>query len=327
MSRLYLRFYLALLGSLVAFAAITAVLWHTVTAFVERGAPGHAPQALPALIATLVVLALGVGLGALPIVRQLTRRLERLQAGVESLGSGDLASRVAVEGEDEVAQLATSFNHAAARIQVLVGANRALLANVSHELRTPLARIRLTVELMKGSADPRRKAELEQDIAELDELIDELLLSSRLDAVSELERAEDVDLLALAAEECARFGQVDLSGDPAMVHGDPRLLRRLLRNLLENAGRHGLPPIRVTLGRDADLVTLTVADAGPIIPAEQRERLFEPFFRRAAALDSRGTGLGLSLVRQIARRHGGDALCTQTEAGLNGFVATLPSAE
>ncbi len=329
MSRLYLRFYVALLGSLIVFAAITALVWHGITAFVERGAPvqGHGVQPLPGLVAVLVVLALGVGISALPIVRQLTRRLERLQAGVESLGSGDLSARVAVEGQDEVGQLATSFNRAASRIQALVGANRALLANVSHELRTPLARIRLTVELMKESAEPKRKAELEQDIAELDALIDELLLSSRLDAVNELESVEDVDLLALAAEECARFEQVDLSGDTAIVRGDPRLLRRLLRNLLENAERHGLPPIRVTVAAGPGLATLVVADGGQAIPAEQRERLFEPFFRRADARDRRGAGLGLSLVRQIARRHGGDALCAETATGLNSFVVSLPSTE
>lgn len=327
MSRLYLRFYFALLGSLLVFAAVTALFWHRLLFVVSRGDPAqaHAVQALPGLISVLVMLALGVGIGALPIVRHLTRRLERLQAGVESLGCGDLSARVAVEGRDEVAQLANSFNLAANRIEALVGANRALLANVSHELRTPLARIRLTVELMKQAAEPKRKAELEQDIAELDALIDELLLSSRLDAVSELESIEDIDLLALAAEECARFEQVQLSGDTVTVHGDPRLLRRLLRNLLENAERHGVPPIQVILAGSGRSATLVVADHGPPIPRDQRERLFEPFYRSPHSRDHRGAGLGLSLVRQIARRHGGEVLCTETATGQNCFTVTLPS--
>jgi signal transduction histidine kinase len=337
-SRLYLRFYFALLGSLAVFAVATAAIWHRVDVFVAQGSRlfGHPIVALHAFLLALTALALAVAVGALPIIRRLTQRLERLQAGVESLGAGDLSARVAVEGNDEVARLATSFNRAASRIEALVGAHKALLANASHELRTPLARIRMAVELMKQSADPKRKAGLDQDIAELDALIDELLLSSRLDAVDELDTREDVDLLALAAEECARYESVDLSGtdstgsaisgEQATVRGDPRLLRRMLRNLLENADRHGLPPVHVTLARDAQCVTLVVADEGPAIPPEQRERLFEPFYRRADSRENRGVGLGLSLVRQIARRHGGDAQFTPTESGRNSFAVTLPAA-
>jgi signal transduction histidine kinase len=337
-SRLYLRFYFALLGSLAVFAIATAAIWHRVDVFVAQGSRlfGHPIVALHAFLLALTALALAVAVGALPIIRRLTQRLERLQAGVESLGAGDLSARVAVEGNDEVARLATSFNRAASRIEALVGAHKALLANASHELRTPLARIRMAVELMKQSADPKRKAGLDQDIAELDALIDELLLSSRLDAVDELDTREDVDLLALAAEECARYESVDLSGtdstgsaisgEQATVRGDPRLLRRMLRNLLENADRHGLPPVHVTLARDAQCVTLVVADEGPAIPPEQRERLFEPFYRRADSRENRGVGLGLSLVRQIARRHAGDAQFTPTESGRNSFAVTLPAA-
>ena len=160
----------------------------------------------------LTLLALAIGIAAFPIVRQISRRLERLQHGVELLGAGDLTARVAVEGRDEVARLATSFNSAAGRIERLVQGHKALLANASHELRTPLARIRLAVELMKGSADPKLKQGLEQDIAELDWLVDEILLASRLDTVTEGVATEELDLLALAAEECARYDGAQLDG-------------------------------------------------------------------------------------------------------------------
>lgn len=148
------------------------------------------------VLPVLGLLALAIGIGAYPVVRRLTRRLERLQSGVEALGAGTLSTRVNVEGKDEVARLAESFNRAAARIEELVGAHKTLLANASHELRTPLARIRMGIELMHSGADPVRSRELERDIAELDALIEEILLASRLDAAPPVETMEAVDLLA-----------------------------------------------------------------------------------------------------------------------------------
>jgi signal transduction histidine kinase len=258
----------------------------------HRGGPGFG-----VLILALILIAIAVG--AYPVVRRLTLRLERLQRGVTALGEGDLAARVKVEGRDEVARLAESFNQAAERIERLVGANKLLLAAASHELRTPLARIRMAVELMKERADPVRKRELEHDISELDALIEEILLASRLDAVTALEGAETVDLLALAAEEGARY-DVEVTGESTTLRGDARLLRRMIRNLLENAKRHGAVPVTLTVKGRA----LSVCDAGHGVPEGERERVFEPFYRGA-----RGSGLGLSIVRQIARRHGGEVRC------------------
>lgn len=317
MSRLHLRFYLALHGSLIVFAVIAALFWH----LGGRESLGHSGYAVILAFATL---ALVVGIVAYPLVRRLTKRLERLQRGVESLGAGDLSARVPVEGNDEVALLASSFNRAAERIEALVGAHKTLLANASHELRTPLARIRMATELMKESADPRRKAGLDQDIAELDLLIDEILLASRLDAVAELDVDEEVDLLALAAEECARYGNVQLDGESVIVGGDPRLLRRMLRNLLENAQRHGQPPTQVRVANKTAGAQIVVTDRGAAIPAEQRARLFEPFYRRAGSANNTGTGLGLALIRQIARHHGGDVAFAATAESRNSFVVTLP---
>jgi len=273
-----------------------------------------------ALIVFLGVIALAVALGAYPVVRRITRRLERLQASVEALGSGDLSARVRVGGGDEVTRLADSFNRAAARIEELVGvqklllvSNKRLLAHASHELRTPLARIRMGVELLKHKDDPKRKLEIERDIAELDQLIDEILLASRLDAVAEIDRSEQVDLLALAAEECARYADCALDGEPVLVQGDARLLRRMIRNLLENAQRHGKPPIEVSLRRKQDLAELNVCDHGAGVPEAERDRLFEPFHRTPGATG--GAGLGLSLVHQIAERHGGSAGVRAGDAG------------
>jgi two-component system, OmpR family, sensor histidine kinase RstB len=273
----------------------------------------------------VIFAALAIGVAAFPVVRQLTGRLERLQRGVDSLGAGNLGARVAVEGHDEIARLAQSFNRAAIQIEQLIHTNRSLLANASHELRTPLARIRLAVEMLQQSADPTTKAGLAQDITELDDLIDEILLASRLDTVAQNEVREEIDLLALAAEECARYDAVQLEGDHIKIHGDPRLLRRLLRNLLENARRHGVPPTQVRLQQIGDTVTLKVWDGGPGPAPAEFEPVFTPFYRRHDSLNSAGSGLGLSLVRQIARRHGGDARCTSMDDGRSCFIVTLGS--
>jgi signal transduction histidine kinase len=284
--------------------------------------PGRNP--VLGLMLFLGAVTLAVGIGAYPVVRRLTGRLERLQQGVETLGAGKLGTRVAIEGKDEVAQLAASFNRAAAKIEELIGAHRLLLANASHELRTPLARIRLGIELLRKN--PEARVDLDRDIAELDGLIDEILLASRLDSSQALDAVEEIDLLALLAEECARYEEAALDGAVVHVRGDPRLLRRLIRNLLENARRHGMPPIRVALRRDNDNAVFDVIDEGPGIPEEERMRVFTPFYRARGARESAGAGLGLSLVRQIAELHGGSAAVAALPSGKSCFRVTLPAA-
>jgi signal transduction histidine kinase len=276
------------------------------------------------IVAFLGSIALAVAVCAYPMVRRLTRRLERLQTGVEQLGAGDLAARVNVEGRDEVAMLAASFNRAAARIEELVGQHKLLLANASHELRTPLSRIRMGVELMKGTADPKRKADLERDIADLDALIDEILLSSRLEAVRGLDRGEEIDLLALAAEEGARYEHCTVGGESVTAHGDRALLRRMVRNLIENAERHGAPPIDIDVRREGGRASVTVSDRGPGVAPADRERVFTPFFRVPGSESGSGAGLGLALVRQIAHRHGGEAEWVGTAKRPSTIRVTLP---
>lgn len=257
------------------------------------------------LLAYLVLISAVVLLVAYPFVRKLTSRLERLQSGVEKIGSGDLSARVDVKGSDEVAHLATSFNDAAGRIERLLNSNKLLLANASHELRTPLSRIRLGVEMLKKDGDSKRHTALQNDISELDGLIDEILLMSRLDANSKLEIKEEIDLLALAAEECAHYSHCTLSGDNATVVGDSRLLRRLLRNLLDNAAKHGKPPVKIKLESKSDQIHLQVFDSGGGIHEQNRQHVFEPFYRSPGKQNVEGFGLGLSLVKQIAETHGG----------------------
>lgn len=279
-------------------------------------------------LAGLGLLALAVAIGAYPLSRRLAGRLERLRARVEGLGRGDLASRVDVEGNDEVADLARAFNRSAERLQRLVEAQRGMLASASHELRSPLARLRVAIELLGGVDRPDLRARIASDIAELDELVAEILLASRLEALDAVERSEDVDLLALLAEEGARV-EATVEGEPVHVRGDARLLRRLVRNLLDNARRHAEGSgVEVRLQATAGGARIAVADRGPGVPEGERDRIFEPFYRPAGMRESGGgVGLGLALVRQIARHHGGDAECHGREGGGSVFVVTLASGE
>jgi signal transduction histidine kinase len=286
--------------------------------------------------AFLLGLALAIALGAYPVVRRITARLERLQRQVDALGRGELSARVEVRGDDEVASLARSFNAAAARIEALVSAQRDTLAAASHELRSPLARLRMALELLAGDARPELRARVARDIAELDQLVDEILLASRLDALGPRaaeERVETVDLLALVAEECARQTEIAdalAEGEAALVRGDPALLRRLVRNLLDNARRHA--PGAAVRARVAAIAgggaRLEVEDDGPGVPEDERERVFEPFHRAAGRREGAGggAGLGLALVRRIARLHGGEARCGPLPSGAAGtrFQVTLP---
>jgi len=283
---------------------------------------------------TLVLVAIAVALGTYPIIRRLTRRLETLQNGVERWGNGDLSTRVPMQGDDEVGFLANRFNHAAEQIETLVksresllASQKSLLANASHELRSPLARIRMGLELMGSSPSPAFKQEISRNISELDQLIEEILLASRLDAKeADLGTVEQVDLVGLAAEECARNqAQLDVGVAELDVPGVAKLLRRAVRNLLENARRYGAGEVLLLLKQEADTAVIQVCDSGPGVPVDQQERIFEPFYRLPGASEREGgVGLGLALVKSIATRHGGSVTCRNRPEGGACFEIRLP---
>ncbi|HWH82419.1 MAG TPA: HAMP domain-containing sensor histidine kinase, partial [Burkholderiaceae bacterium] len=281
------------------------------------------------LVAVLVILFISVAAGAYPVVRRLTRRLEALKRGVEQFGAGQLNHRVLVTGHDEVAAVASSFNVAAARIEALVRSHQSLLANASHELRSPLARMKMAVSMLETAPPAQReglKHEIDTNVAELDALVEEVLLASRLDAAPTPERHEPVELLGMAAEEAARVDAA-VDGQPLTVVGEDRLLRRALRNLLENARRYGGRDVEVQVVPAAGQAQVRVCDRGPGVPEAMRERIFESFFRLPGhAEQAGGVGLGLSLVKQIAERHGGSVRCEGRDGGGSCFVLALPLA-
>lgn len=288
----------------------------------------------------LLLVGLAVAVGVYPIVRKLTQRLEALQQGVQRWGEGDLTVRMAEQGQDEVADLSRRFNAAAERVQnlmssqqLLLASQKSLLANASHEFRSPLTRIRMGLEFMGSDSQELAKQEIARNIAELDQLIDEILLASRLDAhEADMGIVEVVDVIGLCAEECARVGAVFEVQDGVQQIETPgvvKLLRRLIRNLLENASRYGAikgpDDVQLTASVTPTEIVLMVCDRGPGVPVAYRTKIFEPFFRLPGASERAGSvGLGLALVKSIAERHQGQVRCEDRMGGGACFVVLLP---
>jgi signal transduction histidine kinase len=325
------------------------LLWHLglmallVTAVVVAVARfgGHIPGPRQPLV---VLLAVAVMLGARNAARRLARPIEMLTEATRRFGAGELSYRVAEPPPwlrrrvrlrrarhrggrplDEVVELGRSWNEMAERIERLVRGQKELLASVSHDLRSPLARVRVALELLprgEGAAAAEaeaRLADIERDLAELDRMIDDVLTTSRLDGAPAPARVERVSIPGLLDELVARAANDPVVGGKELriacafrgeVDGDPALLRRALWNLVENAAKHGVPPITVSAAAaegPAPALVVTVHDEGGGIPAADRERVFEPFVRGdPARTPGTGVGLGLTIARRVAEAHGGE---------------------
>jgi signal transduction histidine kinase len=275
-------------------------------------------------------IALAIAIGFYPLLRHLMRRLEQLEAGVARFGEGNFAVRIPVKGRDGIAKLAATFNASASRIETLMNAHKLLLAHASHELRSPLSRLRMAMErLRRDAGDHAAQAEAARNIGELDALVGEILLSSRLQSGQAALKKETVDIAGLLAEECAAYGVEVTAPDASasIVQGDASLLRRLFRNLLDNASAHGGPePPEVRVIPAGAAIRILVCDRGPGVPEGEREKIFEPFYRLRGTQGS-GAGLGLALVKQIAEQHGGKAFCGERTGGGACFEVSLPAAK
>ena len=234
-----------------------------------------------------------------------------------AFGRGELSARAPEDAPGEIGQLAREFNGAATRIERLVEAQKALLANASHELRSPLARIQMQLELIGERSAVDIRSEIRREIAELDSLVEEILLSSRLQSENRPKLTQNVEMLGLAAEEAARVG-VEVDGELVTVRGDTRLLRRVIRNMVENAVRYsgGRDSVRVQVTSVGKKAHIDVLDRGPGVSPADRERIFEPFYRaRGASERAGGVGLGLYLCRLVAQSHGGTFKVSNAQPG------------
>ena len=269
---------------------------------------------------------------AYAVVRRQLQPIHDISAGVQAFGSGRFDKPIPVHQRDELGELATRINAMAHSLNGMLDAKRALLLAMSHELRSPLTRARVNAELLDDS--PEREALL-RDLGEMRDQITALLEGERLADGHRALHTESVDLAALAAEAAAADEQSHAHG-PAVVlqlqagnftvQADPTRLRLLLRNLLQNARRHGLASSagamagpELFLRREADGRTaLGVRDHGPGVPPAQLPQLAQAFFRpdSARTRSSSGVGLGLYLCRLVAQAHGGELRISNTQPGL-----------
>ena len=394
--------------------------------------------AINLLTGTLLLLLIMSGMLWM-IARTMTWRINQLSRQITQLGDGDFSARVTPVGNDEITILARGFNQTAERIETLMNANKLLLAHASHEIRTPITRIRLQVEMMTMLASQfdktiqdkvqKRADAINRDLTGLNDLVESILLVSRMDAGHAIEKVEDVDLYELIKNEIQHYPQASFTGGHVIIQGQAKLLTHLVRNLLDNAHLHGVPPVSVQLyaiddagnqlaidalpamqestkdtdtqkhidaqkdkialpapikdttsalknGNDitfdttisattiplatntatdtadseatsnklankpknkssifsrkkSDIVHLpefhqvciAVIDQGTGIPEDKRTDIFSPFVRLQQ--EKKGSGLGLSLVAQIVKAHGG-SIITDTVHGHTRFLVTLP---
>jgi signal transduction histidine kinase len=268
----------------------------------------------------VIVLALGLAAGAL-LAASIVRPLRRLSAAARRAGEGDLSVRVPVEGSLEQREVGTAFNEMTARVQRMVDAQRAFVADASHQLRTPLTGLRLRLEEAEatGSVEQIQGALVEVD--RLSGVVGELLALSEAGSA----RAPDAvtDLLAAAARAVERYSAatIELRGEPSLVRCTPADLDRILDAVLENAIDYG--PAQQVIAVVAGPGRLTIADQGPGLRPGEEETIFNRFHRGSVGRASRrkGTGLGLSIARELASRWRGSVTLETAPGG--GAVATL----
>lgn len=263
------------------------------------------------------------------------RSLQTLSDMADAFGAGQLSARAHMKPSAAIYPLAERINHMAARIENLLESQRSLLHSVSHELRTPIARLEFALELLDARAkDPdlrKRIAAMGGDLAELNNLVKELLDMSKLDGAQALKRAT-LDLSDLLRQCCAALPQgastIDCELAPELdpIDADGRLLGRAIGNLLLNAQKYASARIVLSARRIDAAIEIAIDDDGPGIPEAEREKIFTPFYRLDRSRDraTGGFGLGLSIARKAVGAHGGALRAESSALGGARFVITLP---
>jgi len=297
----------------------------------------------PQLLILIGLLGLSlIGLTVYLLVRQLEQRLSVLEGAATRIAAGNLETRVPDVGTDSVGRLAAAFNGMARHLQRLLAVQREMVSAVAHELRTPVARLRFGLEMSaEAQTDEARRKYLEGmdgDIDDLDALVDEMLVYSRLERGSPTLHFLQVDLGALVdqvigelaplrADVSVSRGECATAADGSCwAEAEPQYLRRALSNLITNAMRHAESRVQVSFTIDGQTVRLEVDDDGPGVPEADWEKVFTPFLRLddSRTRASGGHGLGLSIVRRIIYWHGGRSQLGHSDLGGARFSLVWP---
>lgn len=273
------------------------------------------------------------------VVGRALRPVERIRRRVEGIGASDLSQRVPEPSTaDEIQALAQTMNAMLERLDASQRSQRRFVSDASHELRSPLAVLRQYAEVAEAHPDRVPTADLAATVrsegARMQDIVESLLLLTRLDERGRSERTEAVDLDDLLLQEARRvrgIGTVDVDASgisPARVSGDPALLGRAVRNIVDNAARHARTRIALSVRTDGAWCIVHVDDDGTGIPPDERDRVFERFVRldEGRSRDAGGSGLGLAIVRHIATVSGGTAGAEDSPLGGARLTIALPAA-
>jgi signal transduction histidine kinase len=285
--------------------------------------------AFPLFVVALAVVAWRVVGAAL-------RPVEALRRGAAEITGGERAGRLPVPGSgDEIHRLAVTLNDMLGRLDGARARQRAFVADAAHELRSPLTNMRTELEVAQRLADstdwPALADDLLTDVQRLSRLVDDLLLLARADDSRPAVAADRVDVTEVVADAAGRCPsppvRLTAAAGPLWTVGDRDALLRVVGNLMDNAVRHAASSVTVAVTVEGPYLLVTVTDDGPGIPAADRERVFGRFTRLddARARDAGGAGLGLAIVRELVRRHGGTVVLTDAEPGVRAEVR-LPRA-
>ncbi|MFG1912222.1 sensor histidine kinase [Kribbella sp. NPDC048928] len=290
------------------------------------------------LIIGLPVLLIVVGIAGWLMIGQALRPVERIRTRVQGIGTRDLTERVPVpETRDELARLAVTMNEMLDRLETGQATQRAFVADASHELRSPLATLTAALEVIEADTTGRAWRDLRQvmgtETDRMRQLVEDLLLLAKADDTGIRMRQTDVDLDDLVEAEVKRLRSskpeltVDSDVHPVRVIGDPARLSQVLRNLVDNAARAAHTTVRLTTAEQDGSAIITVSDDGDGIPEADRQRVFERFVRldTSRSRASGGSGLGLSIAREITRAHHGTITLTPTPTGGTTATVTLPT--
>lgn len=272
----------------------------------------------------------------------LQRKLKGLERVAKRLGAGDLSVRVSEKGKDRVGDLNHSFNQMAVHLERLISSHKNLTNAVAHELRTPVARMRFQLDMMHEENDPKERREYEYGISKninlLSDLVDELLTYARFDRLGlkiDLQvHSLHESLQRVTSSTCAKdkatvlYSENWLKQYPAnkSILFEPKHLERAICNLVTNAQKYGESKVHLHVECSRTVCKIYVDDDGPGIPEQSRDDIFDAFRRLD---DSRtrttgGYGLGLAIVRQVARLHGGDVAVESSPLGGARFVFSWP---